>query len=154
MTPFKKKFSSNEIHTAVFVSVTLSTLLQWYQFETLHVTRGNQGFSHCSQNRDLLIYTIPRTATILLRDIAFITVFFITTFAINRKLIERKKSISSYGFDNTSLCLRKKMEVKKVVMMITVMGITFGSLVLPLDTLDVVLLVSRVLPSKFTIPIT
>ena len=155
VTPFKRKFTSNEVHIAVFISVILSILLQWYQFKTLYITTDVvTGNVHCKQDRDLLIYTVPRTLTILLRDIVFIIVFFVTTHKINQKMIERnKRSALIYGMD-ASKCHKKKVEVKKTVIMITIMGITFGLLVLPLDALDCSMLISRVLPPPYRINIT
>ena len=61
--------------------------------------------------------------------------------------MERKKSIV---FTSSSQ-RKKKLEVKKVVLMITVMGISFGSLVLPLDALNCAMLISRLLPSDYVI---
>ena len=48
----------------------------------------------------------------------------------------------------------QKNRVRRIVSMIRVMGITFSLLVLPLDTMECVLLVSRLLPPAYTINIT
>ena len=48
---------------------------------------------------------------------------------------------------------KQRVRIKRVVNMIRVMGITFALLVLPLDTMECVLLVSRLLPAAYKIEI-
>ena len=65
-------------------------------------------------------------------------------------------SITTTGvrMDDDALEKKQKSRARRVVAMIRVMGITFSLLVLPLDTMECVLLVSRLLPPAYKINIT
>ena len=157
VTPFKKKFTTTNIHCAVFVSLSFCVTLQWYQFETLFI-RINKvtGYIRCVQNRDSLIYLLPRFFTLMLRDVGFIVIFSLTTYKINCKLIERNKRnlLNQQLLESSLKPTKRRARVWRTFVMITIMGVTFGVLVLPLDALECTLLVSRLMPHKYRLEIT
>ncbi|XP_057291130.1 galanin receptor 2a-like [Hydractinia symbiolongicarpus] len=150
VTPFRKKLTPTFIHTSVFVSIIISFALQWYQFKALHIKpHGVYNHERCVQNKGVYTYTVPRVATLLFRDLIYITVFSTTTLTVYRSFQRRKRRSLTY-----QKCDKNKGQNKNIFFMLFIMGCTFAVLVLPYDIWDCAMLISRMLPQSHHINMT
>ena len=146
VTPFKKKFTSTSIKIFILVSVAISFSLQWHQIKALEVRHKHDNFA-CYQNKEDKFYTVPRLATVILRDLMFILVFGVSTLHISNTLHEQYRRNAFYKFRNRKNCSYNRGVFK----MLFVIAATFILLVLPYDLWDCAMLISRILPTDYKI---
>lgn len=129
VAPFNGQFTKRQVNVAMGIVTTLSTVLHSSYIYYLEVETGVPCFVSYGGE---LGYAVPYIVGTILRDLTYICLFSFTTFAISRRLKQRKDV--NVNVDYSVKCRKESRKITRVLYRI---GVIFAILVFPKDVLSV-----------------
>ena len=139
VTPLKERFCRHKIHLAVAIAVILSVLCESYYINAVFI--NNRGLCSVLSVNDP-IYSYPLIVLTIVRNVAFITIFSITTISVYVKLYNSNNSRLLRTNSRRQRCLRSAQVIK----MLVIMAVVFAVAVIPRDIFHLAYTISWMIP--------